>query len=199
MTAVKKWDFVSVEDYLAGEESSAVKHEYREGVVYAMAGARVDHNRVAGNAFGNLFLSLRGKRCQPFNSDMMLRILLISGTRFYYPDLSVICDSAAGDQAYQESPVVILEVTSRATRRIDLGEKKDAYLAIPSLAVYLVAEPGEAAVQAYRRTPDGDFRREVYLGLDAAVPLPEIGCALALADLYEGVDFLPESEGSDEA
>lgn len=36
MTAAEKWDLVSVDDYLAGEEESAVKHEYREGVVYVM-------------------------------------------------------------------------------------------------------------------------------------------------------------------
>lgn len=71
--------------------------------------------------------------------------------------------------------------------------------AIPSLAVYLVAEPGESAVQAYRRTPNGDFQRELHLGLDAVVPLAEIGCELALADLYAGVEFLPEPAESEEA
>jgi len=39
MSAVKKLQIVSVDDYLAGELVSPVKHEYLGGVVYAMAGA----------------------------------------------------------------------------------------------------------------------------------------------------------------
>jgi hypothetical protein len=41
---------VSVEDYLAGELDSPLKHEYVGGVLYAMAGARNAHNIIAGNA-----------------------------------------------------------------------------------------------------------------------------------------------------
>jgi Uma2 family endonuclease len=88
---------------------------------------------------------------------------------------------------------VILEVTSPSTRRIDLAEKKDAYLAIPSLMVYLVAESTEPVVQVYRRSPNGDFHRELSIGLEAIIPLPEIGVSLALADLYEGIDFEAEA------
>lgn len=44
MTAAKKLNLISVEDYLAGELVSPIKHEYLGGVVYAMAGARNLHN-----------------------------------------------------------------------------------------------------------------------------------------------------------
>ena len=38
MSAVPKWNLISVEDYLEGELISPIKHEYLGGVVYAMAG-----------------------------------------------------------------------------------------------------------------------------------------------------------------
>jgi len=60
--------------------------------------------------------------------------------------------------------------------------------------VYLVAESTEPVVQIFRRTPNGDFQRELAMGLDAVISLPEIGAILALADLYEGVDFEAEAE-----
>ena len=82
---------------------------------------------------------------------------------------------------------------SASTRRIDGGEKKDAYLTIPSLSVYLLVEPDQPAVVAYRRTPEG-FVREIYEGLDAVVPLAEIDVELPLADVYEGVEFGSEPE-----
>ena len=44
MTAAKKLNLVSVEEYLAGELASDVRHEYVGGCVYAMAGAKNVHN-----------------------------------------------------------------------------------------------------------------------------------------------------------
>lgn len=80
---------------------------------------------------------------------------------------------------------------SRSTRRFDEHEKKDAYLTIPSLAVYAMIEQETAAVVALRRTESG-FVREVYEGLDAVLPLGEIGIDLPLAEIYERVEFTPE-------
>jgi hypothetical protein len=80
---------------------------------------------------------------------------------------------------------------SDATRRIDEGEKKDAYLTIPSLAVYGLLEQNSPAAIVYRRTEQG-FRREVYTGLGASIPLGEIDIELPLADVYEGVEFVAE-------
>jgi Uma2 family endonuclease len=193
MAAVEKWEFVTVEEYLAEEELSPFKREYRDGVVYAMAGARNRHNRIAGNGFAALHSQLRGRPCQPCNSDTKVRIRQLSDTRFYYPDVSVVCHPNPADDSYQDAPVIILEVASPSTRRIDLGEKKDGYLTIPTLGVYLVAESDEAVVQLFRRSPDGEFQRELALGLDAVIDLPEAGVSLALADLYEGVEFPGES------
>src|SRR5438034_6585700 len=59
MSAAKKWNVVSVEDYLAGEAISPVKHEYMGGVVFAMAGGRNAHNIIKGNVFGSLHAQLR--------------------------------------------------------------------------------------------------------------------------------------------
>jgi hypothetical protein len=80
---------------------------------------------------------------------------------------------------------------STKTRRIDDGEKKDAYLTIPSLSVYLLVEQEIPAVVALRRTEHG-FVREVYEGLNAVIPLGEVGTMLPLAELYETVEFQPE-------
>jgi Uma2 family endonuclease len=197
MSTARKINLVSVQDYLAGELLSPVKHEYVAGVVYAMAGARNAHNLIATNTLGALYAHLRGRPCRPFNSDTKVRIRLPTHVRFYYPDASVICRPNPQGDSFQDEPAVIVEVLSRRTRRIDEGEKKDAYLAIPSLAVYALVEQDTAAVVAFRRT-EGGFVREVYEGLDAVLPLGEIGIDLPLAEIYEAVEFAPEPE-ADEA
>jgi Uma2 family endonuclease len=191
MTAVKNLYLVSVADYLAGELESPIKHEYLGGAVYAMAGARNVHDRIASNTLVALESRLRGKRCQAFNSDTKVRIQLPSHVRFYYPEVSVACRPNPPLDSFQDQPVVIVEVLSSQTRRIDEGEKKDAYLMIPSLGVYLLVEQEIPAVVAFRRTEHG-FLREVYVGPDAVIPLGEIDTVLPLAEIYESVEFMPE-------
>jgi Uma2 family endonuclease len=196
MTAAKKLDLISIEDYLAGELESPVKHEYLGGVVYAMAGANNRHNLIATRILGTLFARLRGRPCQPFNSDTKIRVRLPTGVRFYYPDASVVCRPNPLSDSFQDEPVVIVEVLSRKTRRIDEGEKKDAYLAIPSLCVYLLVEQDRPKIIAHRRTEHG-FVQEVHEGIDASAPLGDIDIELPLEEIFHGVELTPEPTDDD--
>src|SRR5688500_9697909 len=117
MSAAKKLDPITIEDYLAGELISPIKHEYLGGVVYAMAGARNMHNLIATNTLVALGTRLRGKSCRPYNSDTKIRVRLATQTRFYYPEVSVVCRPNPQDDSFQDEPVVIVEVLSRKTRR----------------------------------------------------------------------------------
>jgi Uma2 family endonuclease len=197
MSALKKLDLITVDDYLAGELVSPVKHEYLGGFVYAMAGARIAHNHIAGNIFATLHARLRGNQCRPYNSDTKIRVKVSNQVRFYYPDASIVCKSNPPNFSYQDHPVTVIEVLSRDTRRIDEGEKKDAYLTIPSLTTYVLVEQDIAAVVVHRRTAKG-FEREVYAGLDAIVPLPDFNIELPLSEIYEDVAFTPAND-QDEA
>ena len=172
------------------------KHEYVDGVVYAMVGATNAHNRIATNGTVALGTQLRGKSCQVFNSDTKVRIRLAHGTRFYYPDVSVVCRPNPLGDTFHDAPVAIIEVISESTRRTDEYEKREAYLSIDSLYVYILVEPSVAAALVYRRGDSG-FQREAYVGLEAVIPLSEIQCELRLAELYENVEFPPPAAGDD--
>ncbi len=187
MTALEQPNFINVADYLSGEEASGTKHEYIGGTVHAIAGASNQHNEIAGNAFGILFGMLRGKSCRPYNSDTKVRIELPDHTRFYYPDAMVVCHPNSGTDHFQEQPVVVIEVLSDSTRRADLGEKRDAYLTIPSLKILVLLEPDSPSVHIYRRKPEGGFVLESHSGLESVIPMPEIEASLPLAELYERV------------
>jgi len=197
MTAAKKLNLTSEAEYLASELKSEVKHEYLGGVVYAMAGARNRHNRIAGSIFGTLFGRLRGQPCQPCDSDTKIRVRMPRQTRYYYPDASVVCQPNPEAVSFEDQPRAIFEVLSRGTRRIDEGEKKDAYLTIPSLAVYVLVEQSLPSIVVYRRTHQ-EFVPELYEGIDAILPLPEIGTDLPLAEIYQGMKFPPEVDETDE-
>jgi Uma2 family endonuclease len=176
--------FITVEKYLAGEETAEVKHEYLGGLVYAMAGATNTHNQLAGNTFASLHSQLRGQRCQPFNSDTKVRVQFADHTRFYYPGVQVVCRQNPGSDHFQDDPAVIVEVVSSSTRRTDEQEKRAAYFHLPSLRVYVLIEQESVAATVWRRGDSG-FVREDYEGRPATIPLAEIGAQLALADVYE--------------
>ena len=190
MSSAPSYQSVSVRDYLHGEQTAKRKHEYVDGIVYAMVGASNVHHRVSTNATVALGGQLRGKRCQAFNSDTKVRIRLPRGTRFYYPDALVVCQPNPPSDTFQEAPIVIVEVVSPSTRRTDENEKCEAYLSIDSLCVYILIQSSAPATLVYRRGDRG-FERQRYVGLDAVIPLPEIECELRLADLYENVEFPP--------
>lgn len=186
-TAVRPPGFITPIEYLAGEEISDTKHEYLDGTVHALAGATLQHNDIAGNCFAFLHGQLRGKPCQPYNSDTKVRIVFPNCNRFYCPDAMVVCQSNSRTDHFQNRPVVIIEVLSDSTRRTDIGEKCAAYLTIPSHKVLLFVEPDTAPVTLHRRQPEGEF------GIEAVIPLPEIEASLSLADVYERVEFTPPS------
>ena len=185
MTALEKLRLVSVGDYLAGEEQSGVRHEYLGGQLHAMAGGSNRHNTVVLNAQAGLLVRLRGKRCQPFNSGTKVRIDLSDHTRFYYPDAMVVCHPNPSADHWQDHPLVVIEVLSDSTRRVDCGEKRDAYLTIQTLKVLLLVEADEPGVLVYRRCAEGGFATEKHTGIGAVIPLPEIDAELPLAELYE--------------
>jgi Uma2 family endonuclease len=178
----EKLNYITVEDYLAGEEISEIKHEYVDGQVYAMAGAKLKHNLIAANISGLLWSALRGKPCFPLHSDMLVKTL---GKRFRYPDVVVVCDDdTSTDERVRESPVLIVEVLSKSTRKKDKGEKRMEYLAIPSLQEYVLIEQDFAEVEVQRRSAGW---QSSYYFLGDEVLLESVNATLSVEAIYERV------------
>jgi Uma2 family endonuclease len=79
---------ISRDDYLAQDAQSDTRLEFFEGQIFAIAGGTFKHAQVAGNIYSELRQGLKGKPCQPMNSDM--RVHTPSGLDTY-PDISVYC------------------------------------------------------------------------------------------------------------
>ena len=161
-----------------------------------MPETRKVHNIIAANVLVALHTRLRGKRCRPFNSDTKIRIRRAKRRRFYYPDTSVVCRQNPQTDSFQDEPVVICEVVSAKTRRQDEGEKKDAYLTLPSVGLC----PHRTGNRRRRRSSPDEARLCPRGGprLKAVLPFPEIGTELPLAEVYDGVEFSQEQDEDDE-
>ena len=170
---------VPVEDYLAGEQASQVRHEYVDGAVFAMGGASDRHNLLAGNLYVRLSTGLP-ESCQVFMSDMKVRIRTAEQDVFYYPDVVVACDPADRDRYVRERPVLVAEVLSASTERVDLFEKLFFYQRLESLEEYLVIAQDFREVRVYRR---GERWRPL-LATEGDLRLESVGLTLTLDELY---------------
>ena len=127
---------IDVDQYLEDELRRDVKYELIDGQIYAMADASANHERISSNIsryFGN---HLQNSPCEPFGSDMKVKV----GSRFFYPDVIVDCQFDETEPYYTESPVIIVEVLSKSTRRIDETTKRFSYMNIPGLQEYVLIE-----------------------------------------------------------
>lgn len=176
---------VSAEDYLRGEPSSEVRHEYVAGVLDAMSGASEEHNELAGNLYTALRSHLRGGPCKVFMVDMKVRLELGPKEVFYYPDLAVTCDARDIERHFKRYPKVIVEVLSPETERTDRREKFMAYTGIGTLEEYVLVDQDQREVTVFRRATG--WAAEVLTASEAVLTLPSLDFNLSLAEIYEGV------------
>ena len=119
------------EDYLALERDNTVRHEYRRGLVYAMAGGSDDHSRLCINFITAINLHLRDGDSQFFSADVKVNY---ADAFFYYPDAFVTVDLRDREDGYvKRYPKLIAEVLSPSTENFDRGEKFEDYQQLESL------------------------------------------------------------------
>ena len=179
---------LTVEEYLAWEEKNFEKHEYIDGEVRCMAGATRRHNQIAINTGSALWTLLADSNCTVLNSDMRTQV---SGTRYYYPDLSVVCGEALFHRENEMellNPVLIIEVTSPSSIDIDRGEKRDFYFAVPSIQAYLIIDQHRVCAELSIRN-EARWQTKTFEKLDDVVPLDVLDCNLPLVQVYRGITF----------
>jgi Uma2 family endonuclease len=163
------------------------RHEIVAGQIHVMAGATNEHDAVVSSAIVSLGPYLRGRPCRVCTADTKARVVSGSYTSFYCPDAMAVCQPNPPHEVYQDRLVVIVEVMSPSTQRIDRNEKRDAYFAIPTLSAYVLLDTTGAPALVYQRDASGTFREAHHVGLDATIPVPAIDCELKLRDAYERV------------
>ncbi|MEG4323102.1 MULTISPECIES: Uma2 family endonuclease [unclassified Microcoleus] len=186
MTLSKAYNnYVSPEDYLKGEEISPIKHEYRQGEIYAMAGASDAHEIIAGNLFAMLRNHIRGTGCRIYIGNMKARIE--EADVFYYPDIMVTCDERDRSlQYFKRYPRLIVEVLSPTTAAFDRGNKFADYRTIETLQEYVVINQESIGVECYRRNSEGRWELYPY-GVGAEVRFDSADFECPIASIYEDV------------
>ena len=175
---------LSVEEYLALEQVTGLKHEYVLGQIYALAGASEDHNRIALNIAAALLPAARSTGCRVVGSDQKLQP---GNDLYYYPDVQVLCDPTDNDRLVKRRPCIIVEVSSEGTEATDRREKLLVYRGISSLRLYLIVAQDRREVTVHFRDAAGVWETRQAFGMDSI----EIGClgeyVLSLDAIYQDV------------
>ena len=106
--------------------------------------------------------------------------------RYYYPDVFVSCDPNDREIYWCSTAVLVVEVLSPSTDRIDRFEKFEAYKRIPSLMEYGLLTQDAMELELFRRRTD--WQREFYQR-DNTVTFESVGLTINVSSLYRDVDF----------
>ena len=184
MVASSRRHHYTLEDYLAVEEMSRVRHEFLSGEIIAMAGGTPEHAALSAAVVVVLGSQLRGGRCRPYSSDLRLRVPATGLAT--YPDAAIICGDPKRDPTsptHITNPSVLIEVLSPSTEDYDRGEKREHYEQLESLQEYVLVAQNARRVEVLSRSVAG-WQHRVYLASDM-VDLPSVQCRFTTNDLYE--------------
>ena len=178
---------LSVEEFLALEAASDVKHEYFDGEAFAMAGGSARHSQIAVNLSAGLHAAALERGCNVYSSDLM--VFCPTGLRTY-PDVSVVCEQPRFEDDRELTllnPLVVVEVLSETTEAYDRGRKFENYQSIPSLREVALVAQDRAHVDHFARRDDGRWVLTSHSGLTGSVEFPALACAVPMAAFYAGV------------
>jgi Uma2 family endonuclease len=180
----------TVDDYLEGEKESPIRHEYVDGHVFGMAGASDRHNLIAGTVYARLLNLLGAGPCRAFISDMKV---MVEPSIYYYPDVVVACDPPGGDPYIRRQQVLIIEVTSPSTQRVDRFEKLPAYKRIVGLLECVLISQVQMFVEVHRRV-GGEWQTECLTKPEDQLRLESAGLSMTISEIYRNVEFDEEAE-----
>jgi Uma2 family endonuclease len=186
MGLAEKVEYISVEEYLEGEKSSQLRHEFIDGQVFAMAGASKRHNQIIQNIGYRLRTRLQETDCEIYLESIKVRPNEIT---FYYPDIVVTCDTDDYDEYVVHQPLLIVEVISPTSERTDRYEKLQIYRRIPSLREYVIVWQEEMLVEIHRRDESQAWTVERFSQAEAEFNLNSIDFALNLSEIYQAIQF----------
>lgn len=178
-------NYISFDEYLDIERQSPIRHEYRRGLVYAMAGGTDNHDRLALNLLSLINAHLGDSDCRFHSGNVKVNY---QDQFYYYPDAFVTCDPRdRADRYIKRYPNLIAAVLSPSTQAFDLNEKFDDYQRLASLEEYVLLFQESQRVECRRRTSANTWETIIYETGDQVL-LKSIDLEFAMAELYRGLD-----------
>ncbi|HVY13607.1 MAG TPA: Uma2 family endonuclease [Rhodopila sp.] len=181
------------EQFFAWASTQERRYEFDGFQPVAMTGGTNGASAIGVNLITALHGRLRNSGCRPLGPDAGIETV---NTAIRYPDALVTCSRF--DPQGQKVPgvVVVFEVVSPNSSRIDRIVKVREYAAVPSIRRYVILESSSVDLTVMEReTADQTWRTTVLTGEDI-LRMPEIGIEIPVSEIYEGLAFPDQEEAT---
>ncbi len=180
---------MSLDEFLAWEECQDTRYEFDGIRPVAMTGGTIAHEAIGGNVRAELRDRLRGGPCRAFGPTLKIQV----GDHIRYPDAFVVCSRGDPKATVVRDPIVVFEVLSESTARIDMVQKLGEYAAMESILRYVILQ--QDFIGGLNLTRDGSHFVAEPLDHDSTLRLSELGIEVPVAAFYEGLDYpLPQDD-----
>jgi len=180
----------TAQEYLALEVESDLRHEYCNGKIVPMTGGTPAHNEITRMLVFLLTAALRKQPYSIFVTDQRLWIPEVDA--YTYPDVMVTARPLELKPDRRDTvlnPLLVAEVLSSSTEKNDRGDKFAAYRTIPVFQEYVLIAQDKPQVERYCKQGEDQWLFTEYRDLGAMFTLQSVGVEIALADLYEAIEF----------
>ena len=181
------------QEFFHWAEAQDARYEFDGVQPVAMTGGSLRHSRLTGNINRQLANRLDGSGCVPLGPDAGVATV---GDTVRYPDAVVTCSKLDDLGRLVPNPVVVFEVISPSSIRIDRMVKLREYGAVPTIRRYVIVESDAATVTVLSRDGAEEPFRAAALGEDDILNLPEIGIEIPVAAIYKGIVLRETDEGT---
>lgn len=178
---------VTPEEYLAFERQAEERHEFVDGIIYAMSGASLRHNQITANIIIGLGGQFKGRDCQAMASDMRVKV---NETDYVYPDVIAVCgDVELEDEQFDTllNPSVIIEVLSKSTQNYDKNKKMALYQNLSTVQDYVLVAQDQYRIEHYQRKSQNQWLLTVLTEPQQVLQLNSVKAEISVQDIYERV------------
>jgi Uma2 family endonuclease len=172
---------MTVDEFLVWAAGREGRWELHNGVPCRMSPERTGHVKVKYAVYLALLRAIRKADlpCHVLGDGAGVRI---SQYVMYEPDALVYCGPELPDDSTEvPNPIIVVEVASPSTRKMDETVKLHSYFSLASVQHYMIVDPDGPSVIHYRRQPDGPPSR--LLAGEGALALSPPGIEVDVAEL----------------
>ena len=167
------------------ERQGGKRYELVKGRVVEVPGGSFLHGRLANRLGRLLDERLDGTVWATVSGDFAIDTEPHS---YRFPEVSVMRVPADGKIRSTADPVVLMEVASPSTERTDFTDKKDEYLAMPSLVTYVIVSQDERRLWVWAKVAGASPEEPVELAADRDVlAIPAIGFQCTVGENYDRI------------
>lgn len=190
VTVLKHW---TQEEFFSWAEAQDTRYEFDGFQPVGMTGGNAGHSRVTRGLHRALNSRLQYGPCEPLGPDAGVETV---NRAVRYPDALVTCSEFDNSDRLIPGVIVVFEVLSPTSGRVDRIVKVREYAAVPSIRRYVVLESASIGMTVFERDRADDPWRASTLTSDDVLRMPEIGVEIPVSEIYEGLSFPDHEETS---